>query len=762
MGMQYNLQGGMPGRRCAAACGGAARVTVCPRGARALKMRAHEGSVALARARVRTRSRAPRRAAVSRACSGGMGLPSGAPPTQQRFAGLGVQSALQQLSHAGLQGALVGRAALGLPGGQGPPQLSHAGGPAGFGMAAPGQGVSGLGGAAAAAAAAAARSNLVSSLGMPPGALGGGAGGVPPRPGLDRAASSGVLGLGPLQGGGSGGAGAPLSRAPSAGAAGALGAAAAAASRAAGFSPAGARAGPGGMLAPPHPHSGGGAAAAAAGSDLLALINKGVAAQQQGPPGSLLSGFMSGAGDGSGLDGGGMPFDLSDFPHLGGSRPSSGSGLGLGLGMSALGLSMGMEGLDLYGKPLPEFSIQNEDFPALPGAPPNSKQQGMGLMHKDGQAHGADGMGTMGGGMGTMGVGGMGMGLGMPHGARDVMRHLLGADADGGMGGVFGRGGGDDAYEAAMSASYGAQGGYAPQQAAAAAQHALSLAQQQQAQQQQAQQQQAAAAAAAARAGGARPTGIMPGGGGASAAPPAPGAKPSSSGAPGGGAGAVPASERYGLLGLLSAIRMSDVDLSTLALGTDLTTLGLNLNSAEALHKTFASPWADAPCRAEPELATPAAYLQQPPWLAPGLLSRFSPESLFYVFYSSPGDDAQLAAAEELAARGWHWHKELKAWLQRAPGAPPPVKGERGERGAFVFFDAGAWERVRKDNFALDYAALDETPRPRAPTPAQQQAAAAQQAAQQAAAAAQAAGAPQQPQQQQQQQQGGGGKGGPM
>ena len=41
--------------------------------------------------------------------------------------------------------------------------------------------------------------------------------------------------------------------------------------------------------------------------------------------------------------------------------------------------------------------------------------------------------------------------------------------------------------------------------------------------------------------------------------------------------------DRFGLLGLLSVIRMTDPDLNTLALGTDLTTLGLNLNSPEYL-----------------------------------------------------------------------------------------------------------------------------------------------------------------------------------
>ena len=37
----------------------------------------------------------------------------------------------------------------------------------------------------------------------------------------------------------------------------------------------------------------------------------------------------------------------------------------------------------------------------------------------------------------------------------------------------------------------------------------------------------------------------------------------------------------YGLLGLLGVIRMTDPDVTMLAVGTDLTTLGLNLNSTE-------------------------------------------------------------------------------------------------------------------------------------------------------------------------------------
>jgi CCR4-NOT transcription complex subunit 2 len=72
----------------------------------------------------------------------------------------------------------------------------------------------------------------------------------------------------------------------------------------------------------------------------------------------------------------------------------------------------------------------------------------------------------------------------------------------------------------------------------------------------------------------------------------------------------------YGLLGLLSVIRMNDLDLASLALGIDLTTLGLNLNSSENLHKTFKSPWAEEPAKGDPEFNVPQCYYtEQPPAL---------------------------------------------------------------------------------------------------------------------------------------------------
>ena len=56
----------------------------------------------------------------------------------------------------------------------------------------------------------------------------------------------------------------------------------------------------------------------------------------------------------------------------------------------------------------------------------------------------------------------------------------------------------------------------------------------------------------------------------------------------------------YGLLGLLSVIRMTDADRNALALGSDLQSLGLNVKSSDKLYDTFGSPFVDTPVTREP------------------------------------------------------------------------------------------------------------------------------------------------------------------
>ncbi|KAF6154450.1 hypothetical protein GIB67_028342 [Kingdonia uniflora] len=170
-------------------------------------------------------------------------------------------------------------------------------------------------------------------------------------------------------------------------------------------------------------------------------------------------------------------------------------------------------------------------------------------------------------------------------------------------------------------------------------------------------------------------------------------------------------SDRFGLLGLLSVIRMSDPDLTPLALGIDLTTLGLNLNSNDDLHQKFSSPWSDEPAKGEPQYSVPECYYaQHPPVLHRGHFSKFPLETLFYIFYSMPKDEAQLFAANELYTRGWLYHKELQTWLIPVANVEPLVKTSTYERGSYHCFDPKTWDPVRKDNFVLIYDLVEKRP----------------------------------------------------
>ncbi|GMI97051.1 Negative on TATA less2a [Hibiscus trionum] len=167
----------------------------------------------------------------------------------------------------------------------------------------------------------------------------------------------------------------------------------------------------------------------------------------------------------------------------------------------------------------------------------------------------------------------------------------------------------------------------------------------------------------------------------------------------------------FGLLGLLSVIKMTDPDLTSLALGIDLTTLGLNLNSSENLHKTFGSPWSDEQAKGDPEFTVPQSYYaKQPPALHQGYFSKFSVETLFYIFYSMPKDEAQLYAANELYNRGWFYHKEHRTWFIRVPNVEPLVKTNTYERGSYHCFNPKSFETIRKDNFVVHYEHVEKRP----------------------------------------------------
>ncbi|CAB3980098.1 CCR4-NOT transcription complex subunit 2-like, partial [Paramuricea clavata] len=173
--------------------------------------------------------------------------------------------------------------------------------------------------------------------------------------------------------------------------------------------------------------------------------------------------------------------------------------------------------------------------------------------------------------------------------------------------------------------------------------------------------------------------------------------------------------DQFGMIGLLTFIRAAETEpnLVTLALGSDLTTLGLNLNSPESLYQTFGSPFSDSPCRPhEIDFNVPPeyrinSYIREK--LAPFKLGRYGEDVLFYLYYTNEGDVLQLAAAAELYSRDWRYHKDERVWLTRVPGVEPLQKTEVYERGTYYIFDYLNWRKIAKE-FHLEYKKLEEKP----------------------------------------------------
>nr|CAG4640024.1 EOG090X06CC [Daphnia pulex]SVE84873.1 EOG090X06CC [Daphnia pulex] len=174
--------------------------------------------------------------------------------------------------------------------------------------------------------------------------------------------------------------------------------------------------------------------------------------------------------------------------------------------------------------------------------------------------------------------------------------------------------------------------------------------------------------------------------------------------------------DQFGMAGLLTFIRVaeSDSNLVSLALGSDLTTLGLNLNSPEPLYNNFGGPWAENPCRPQdidfhvpPEYLTNAVIRDK---LAPVKLNRYQEDLLFYLFYTNVGDTMQLAASLELYNRDWRYHKEERLWITRVPGMPLMEKTGTYERGTYYCFDPNNWRKVAKEMF-VEYERLEDRPR---------------------------------------------------
>ncbi|KAF2098796.1 hypothetical protein NA57DRAFT_39225 [Rhizodiscina lignyota] len=175
--------------------------------------------------------------------------------------------------------------------------------------------------------------------------------------------------------------------------------------------------------------------------------------------------------------------------------------------------------------------------------------------------------------------------------------------------------------------------------------------------------------------------------------------------------------DRWGLKGLLAMIPSDSPDHSSLAVGQDLTVLGLDLNRPDnsPLYPTFGVPFGDhsngangMPRPVIPDYTLPPSYAvtNVPPLNSK--MPNFHDETLFYIFYQYPRDIIQEYAAAELYGRDWRWHKVLKQWMMKDMqyGAPHQINSKQ-EKGYYIFFDVMNWRRERRD-FLLHYDDLDQ------------------------------------------------------
>lgn len=157
--------------------------------------------------------------------------------------------------------------------------------------------------------------------------------------------------------------------------------------------------------------------------------------------------------------------------------------------------------------------------------------------------------------------------------------------------------------------------------------------------------------------------------------------------------------DRFGLKALLGVLRMEPNDRTAVAIGSDVTHMGLNIsNSKDKLTRTFASPWVETSKHCViPKFTLPECYKVRSVVPQQQKLQNLSDETLFYIFYTMPKDAMQEAVAVELTNRNWRYHKELRLWLTKDPLSEPIQQSNQAESGIYIFFDPYYWEKVKRE-----------------------------------------------------------------
>ncbi|KAH9368497.1 hypothetical protein HPB48_018703 [Haemaphysalis longicornis] len=178
--------------------------------------------------------------------------------------------------------------------------------------------------------------------------------------------------------------------------------------------------------------------------------------------------------------------------------------------------------------------------------------------------------------------------------------------------------------------------------------------------------------------------------------------------------------DEYGLAALLESVRVAEAhpDRPSLVLGSDLSTLGVDISSPENLYPVFGGPWGETPGRLnDTDCRIPSEYVMDQGTrtrVAAVKMDRYGIDVLFFVFYTSGGDARQIQSAAELYKRGWRFHKDEGVWINLSEGSPVETKWTY-ERGTYAYFDPINWKEDKKE-FLLMYDRLEDEP-PSIPAP---------------------------------------------
>lgn len=181
-------------------------------------------------------------------------------------------------------------------------------------------------------------------------------------------------------------------------------------------------------------------------------------------------------------------------------------------------------------------------------------------------------------------------------------------------------------------------------------------------------------------------------------------------------------SDQYGMSGFVVYLKTFSCEPNLLytTLGTDLGNLGVPAQNCQVyprrngmFYPFFANPCDNAFSPFTLDQRVPPEYLYAYKAIEqkqmPLSLKDYSEEMLFTMFYGHPQDILQVVAAIELYNRDWRWHKDMKIWIAKLQNHTPIEKTSNYERGSFLVFDANTWKKGVKE-LLVEYRSLDEKP----------------------------------------------------